>query len=216
MEDGLSGNGVDTLHGTARFTGTNTIAIDGTSYEAAHFLVAAGARPRPLDVPGHEHLVDSTGFMHLQALPPRTLFVGGGFISFEFAHIAARAGSTPVIVDHGPRPLKAFDPDLVELLISRGADVGIELWRSTTITGIERSETGYQVTVERSIRPIRDRRVRPCRARCGPGIRTLRPRPRRRRGGVGRTRGARGRSPAEHHQPGGLRGRRRSIPTATA
>ena len=29
-EDGLSGNGVDTLHGQARFTDTNTIAIDGT------------------------------------------------------------------------------------------------------------------------------------------------------------------------------------------
>ena len=37
--------------------------------------------------------------------------VGGGFISFEFAHIAARAGSTPVLLDRGPQPLKAFDPE---------------------------------------------------------------------------------------------------------
>jgi glutathione reductase (NADPH) len=149
-EDGLSGNGVDTLHGQARLTGPNTIAIDGTPYEAAHFLIAAGARPRPLDLPGHEHLVDSTGFMDLPTLPKRILFVGGGFISFEFAHIAARAGSTPVILDRRPRPLKAFDPDLVELLISRGADAGIELWRTSTITSIEKSKTGYQVSVERS------------------------------------------------------------------
>ena len=94
MEDSLSGNGVDTLHGQARFTNAHTIAIDGRSYDAAHFLIAAGARPRPLDFPGHEHLVDSTAFMDLPALPRRILFVGGGFISFEFAHIAARAGST--------------------------------------------------------------------------------------------------------------------------
>ncbi len=150
VEADLSGNGVDTLHGQARFTGTNTIAIDGTCYEAAHFLIAAGARPRPLNLVGHEHLVDSTGFMDLPTLPPRILFVGGGFISFEFAHIAARVGSTPVILDRGTRPLKAFDFDLVELLISRGADAGIELWRSTTITAIEKSETGYQVSMERS------------------------------------------------------------------
>jgi len=150
MEDGLSGNGVDTLHGLALFTGPNTIAIDGTSYDATHFLIASGARPRPVDFAGHEHLIDSTDFLDLLELPPRILFVGGGFISFEFAHIAARAGSTPVILDRGPRPLKAFDPDLVELLISRGADTGIELWRSTTITAIEKSETGYQVRVERS------------------------------------------------------------------
>jgi glutathione reductase (NADPH) len=153
MEDGLSGNGVDTLHGQARFTGANSSAIDGTSYEAAHFLITTGARPRPLDFPGHEHLVDSTGFMDLPALPPRIWFVGGGFISFEFAHIAARAGSTPVILDRGPRPLKAFDPDLVELLISRGTNAGIELWRSTTITGIEKSGGSYRVSVERSGQP---------------------------------------------------------------
>lgn len=148
-EHGLTGNGVDTLHGAARFTDHNTLMIDGLSYEAEHFLVATGARPRPLDFPGNEHLIDSTEFMDLQALPPRILFVGGGFISFEFAHIAARAGSSPVILDRGPRPLKAFDPDLVELLISRGADAGIDLWRSTTVTSIEKTETGYQVSVAR-------------------------------------------------------------------
>jgi len=149
-EDGLSSNGVDTLHGPARFTDTNTIGINGASYDAAHFLIATGARPRPLDFAGHEYVVDSTGFMDLQALPRRILFVGGGFISFEFAHIAARAGSTPVILDRGPRPLKAFDPDLVELLVSRSANAGIELWRSTTITAIEKAVSGYQVTVHQA------------------------------------------------------------------
>lgn len=153
IEDGLSGHGVDTLHGQARFTRPTTIAIGGRPYEAAHFLIATGARPRPLDFPGHEHLLDSTGFMELPALPKRILFVGGGFISFEFAHIAARAGSAPVILDRGPRPLKAFDPDLVELLIDRGANAGIELWRSTTVASIEESGTGYQVTVDRCGHP---------------------------------------------------------------
>lgn len=150
MEDSLTGNGIDTLHGVARFTDEKSIEMDGTRYEATHFLIATGARPRPLDFPGHEHLVDSTVFLDLELLPPRILFVGGGFISFEFAHTSARAGSTPTIIDRGARPLKGFDPDLVELLITRGTDAGIELQRSTTITGIENSESGYQVRIERS------------------------------------------------------------------
>lgn len=150
MEDSLSGNGIDTLHGVARFTDKFSIEIGGTPYEATHFLIATGARPRPLDFPGHEHLIDSTDFLDLEVLPPRILFVGGGFISFEFAHISARAGSAPVIIDRGPRPLKGFDPDLVELLITRGAEAGIELQRSTTITAIEKSESGFQVSAERS------------------------------------------------------------------
>jgi glutathione reductase (NADPH) len=150
MEETLRANGVDTLHGLARFTGRDSIEISGTRYDASHFLIATGARPRPLDFPGHQHLVDSTDFLELPALPPRILFVGGGFISFEFAHIAARAGSAPTIIDRGPRPLKAFDPDLVELLIARGTAAGIDLQRSATITAIDRSGSGYRATVERS------------------------------------------------------------------
>ncbi|WP_386630449.1 FAD-dependent oxidoreductase [Sulfitobacter geojensis] len=46
-------------------------------------------------------MIDSTDFLSLEALPKRILFVGGGFVSFEFAHIAARAGAAPVIVDCG-------------------------------------------------------------------------------------------------------------------
>ena len=106
MEDGLTDNGVTTLHGQARFIGPRQLEIDGASFDADRFLVATGARPRPLDFPGHEHLIDSTDFLDLEELPSRILFVGGGFISFEFAHIAARAGSSPVIVDRGERPLK--------------------------------------------------------------------------------------------------------------
>ena len=145
MEDGLAGNGVETLHGRARFTSAQRIEIDGTAYDAERFLVATGARPRPLEFPGHEHLVDSTDFLDLEELPPRILFVGGGFISFEFAHIAARAGSSVVIVDLGERPLKGFDPDLVELVVDRGAEVGVDLRRSTTIASVERADRGWRV-----------------------------------------------------------------------
>ena len=152
-EDGLARNGVTTLHGPTTFTGRNRVEVDGTPYDATHFLIATGARPRPLDLPGHEHVVDSTSFMNLKEIPKRILFVGGGFVSFEFAHIAARAGASPVIIDRGPRPLKGFDPDLVELVVARGTAVGVEVRRSTTITRIEATGTGYRVTLDRAGTP---------------------------------------------------------------
>jgi glutathione reductase (NADPH) len=130
------------------FPSPRQLEIGGTAYDADRFLAATGARPRPLEFPGHEHLIDSTDFLDLEEMPSRILFVGGGFISFEFAHIAARAGSSAVIIDRGERPLKGFDPDLVDLLVDHGREVGIELRRRTSMVNLVQSDIGYQVTLE--------------------------------------------------------------------
>jgi len=148
MEAELTRNGVQTLHGTARFEAEHRLFVDDVAYESARFLIATGARPRPLDFPGHEHLIDSTAFLELEDLPRRVLFVGGGFVSFEFAHIAARAGARPMIIDRGARPLKGFDPDLVDLLVARSSDAGIEVRTQTTIIAIEPVGSGYHVTLD--------------------------------------------------------------------
>ena len=147
MEEELTGNGVTTFHGTARFTGPNQLEIDGSEYRAKRFLIATGASPRPLSFSGHELMTDSTDFLDLDALPHRIVFVGGGFISFEFAHIAARAGVDCVIIDHGDRPLREFDPDLVDLLVTRTEQAGIRVKLATTVTGVTRTTTGLDVTV---------------------------------------------------------------------
>jgi len=148
MEDDLARNRVETLHGHARFTGIGQISIDDTTYDADRFLIATGARPRPLGFRGAEHLIDSSEFLDLDNLPARILFVGGGFVSFEFAHIVARAGSTAVIIDHGPHPLKNFDPDLVGLLVKRGREAGVNLRSNTNLESIERVGDAYQVSIE--------------------------------------------------------------------
>ncbi|WP_026548772.1 NAD(P)/FAD-dependent oxidoreductase [Arthrobacter sp. Br18] len=145
MEENLQSHGVQTLHGTATFTAPTRIDIAGASYGAAKILVATGAAPRPLGFPGTEHVIDSTDFLNLQRLPPRIVFVGGGFISFEFAHIAARVGSSTLILDRGARPLKNFDPDLVDLLIARGTDSGVIVQADTSITGVVRSDNGFHI-----------------------------------------------------------------------
>lgn len=149
VEGNLRKNGVQTFHGTARFINTNSIDVDGAVLEGRFVLIATGARPRKLDFPGAEHLIDSTQFLELEALPKRILFVGGGFISFEFAHIAARAGSTVHIVDHGVRPLKAFDPDLVGKLVQRSENIGIEFHPQSDLRAIEQVNDSFEVMAVR-------------------------------------------------------------------
>jgi glutathione reductase (NADPH) len=148
LEDELTGNGATTFHGHAEFTGPNTLAIDGTTHQADRFLIASGATPRPLTFPGAEHLIDSTQFLNLEELPQRIVFLGGGFISFEFAHIAARAGAQCTIIDHGPRPLREFDTDLVELLVSRTEQAGIRVLRGTSVSDVDATHTGLRICAE--------------------------------------------------------------------
>jgi glutathione reductase (NADPH) len=148
LERDLSSNGVATLHGPARFTGVDAVDVGGDIYRSRHFLIATGARPRPLAFPGADHVIDSTAFLDLESLPRRIVFIGGGFVSFEFAHIAARAGADVVVVDRGPRPLKGFDADLVELLVDRGATAGVQLRRNTTVESIAAGDDGFDVTLD--------------------------------------------------------------------
>ena len=104
-------------------------------------VIAAGARHAPLGIAGEEYLTTSTGFMDLDELPRRVAFVGGGYIAFEFAHIAARAGADVSILHRGERPLEGFDPDLVAQLVQTTRNLGVKVHLHTSVTAIERRET---------------------------------------------------------------------------
>lgn len=140
--------GIDSFHGRARFTGPNTIEIGGDTVEARHVLIAAGAEPIPLGIPGEEHLIDNEGFLELEALPKRIALVGGGYIAAEFSHIAARVGAKVTILQHGERMLKHFDPDLVGWLMDKFRELGIDVRTEAEVTSIERTGEGYRVTAK--------------------------------------------------------------------
>lgn len=137
--------GIDTYHGRARFTGPNTIEVDGQVLEAAHILIAAGAEPITLDIPGEEHLIDSEGFLALEKLPRRIVLVGGGYVASEFSHIAARAGAEVTILQRGERMLDHFDPDLVGWLMVKFRDIGIDVRTRTTVEAVERRDGAFRV-----------------------------------------------------------------------
>ncbi|PSK81803.1 glutathione reductase (NADPH) [Limimaricola soesokkakensis] len=151
MESGLKEAGVRTLHGRARFTAEDRIEIDGHGEIAfRHALIATGAKPRPLDFPGAERLIDSTDFLNLAELPRRIVFVGGGYISFEFAHIAARAGAQVTILDRGARQLKMFDPDLVDMLLERSRAAGIEIVAEAVLESVEEADGAHRVVYRKA------------------------------------------------------------------
>ncbi len=75
----------------------------------------------------------------MNELSRRLLFIGGGYIAFEFAHVAALAGSQVTVLHRDQRPLTLFDPDLVDQLVERTRELGIDLHLETEATEIEKS-----------------------------------------------------------------------------
>jgi len=70
-EQSFSERGIDAFHGLARFTGADTIEVEGRALKGRHILIASGARPASLNFPGEEHLTTSDQFMELERLPAR-------------------------------------------------------------------------------------------------------------------------------------------------
>jgi len=145
IEKSLSGSRVATYHGEAHFVDTNSLQVDGETLTTKHIAIATGAKPRELGISGAEYAATSTDFLELESLPERIVFIGGGYISFEFAHIAARAGAQVTILHRGEHPLEAFDADLVNELVTATRSIGIDVRLQVEVIAIEKENDQLRV-----------------------------------------------------------------------
>jgi glutathione reductase (NADPH) len=146
--EGFRDAGIEILEGRAHFLEGGGLEVGNRRVEAQFFIVATGARPKPLPFAGAEHLLTSDAWLELEALPERIIYVGGGFIAFEFAHFGVRLGSESaraVVLEVGDRPLKPFDAEMVDLLVEASREAGIEVHSRVQITSVEKMEDGFRV-----------------------------------------------------------------------
>jgi len=145
----LQKTGIEFIAGTASFCDEQTLMVNGEKIHSRFYILATGAKPVELDIKGAAHVITSDEFLELNVLPPSIVFIGGGFISFEFAHFAARLGSAEnqrsVILETGDRPLSPFDKDMVELLVEASSAEGIDARCGVQVSGIEKQNNGFLV-----------------------------------------------------------------------
>lgn len=144
-EERYGSKGIATYHGRARFTGRNTVQAGEHRFHAEHVLIAVGAEPATLRIPGEEFLIDNERFLDLPDLPKRIVLVGGGYIAAEFSHIAARAGAQVTILQQGERMLKSFDADVVGWLMESFRELGIDVRLRTKVEAVEQVGDAYRV-----------------------------------------------------------------------
>lgn len=137
--------GIDVVHGTARFTAPSSMDVNGEDMEADAFVLATGSRPATLGIEGEDAVSTSTDFLALDQMPRRVAFIGGGYISFEFAGLAHRAGARVSVLHRSAQVLAGFDPTLADMLARRYRSLGIEVLTNAPVEAVERTRDGLVV-----------------------------------------------------------------------
>ena len=110
---------VEVIKGQAAFAGPDTVRVGDRMLKGKHIVIATGSKPRPLAIPGAEHMITSDEMLSERELPGSVIFIGGGVISLEFGHVYARAGAAVTILEALPQLLPAMDADAVAQLAGR-------------------------------------------------------------------------------------------------
>jgi glutathione reductase (NADPH) len=136
---------VEVIKGHAVFAGPNAIRVGDRRLEAKHIVIATGSKPRPLPIPGAEHMITSDEILSEREFPDTVIFVGGGVISLEFGHVYARAGADVTILEALPQLLPAMDADAVARIQAKSERIGIHVKTSVSVQRIEPANNRLRV-----------------------------------------------------------------------
>ncbi|ATG38289.1 dihydrolipoyl dehydrogenase family protein [Phaeobacter piscinae] len=114
FEEDLQQAGVHLLRATAEIDEGGQVHAGGDIFRPGKLLLATGARPRALDIPGGELAATSDDVFRWADLPGRLLIIGGGYIGCEFASIFAALGSEVQLMTDGNRLLEQFHAPAVD------------------------------------------------------------------------------------------------------
>ena len=145
----MAERGVDVLHGRAAFAGPNTVRVGQRMIEAKHIVIATGSKPRQLPIDGAAHMITSDDVLSEREQPRDVVFVGGGVIAFEFAHLFARAGTNVTILEVLPRFLPALDEDAVVQIVRESERIGVAFHAGVKVKAIAPRGRRLAVTFER-------------------------------------------------------------------
>ncbi len=137
--------GVTILQDRAVFEDAHTLRLlnSNKTVTADKILIATGNRPtRDMGtvhvIPGGELCITSDEAFHLEKLPRRILIAGGGYIALEFAHIFHGLGSHVSLVYRGDKPLRGFDNDLRDALVTSMQTRGLDVLLGCEFTKVEK------------------------------------------------------------------------------
>ena len=129
---------------------------DGESLRYEQLVLATGARPRRLALPGSElagihylRTLDDSLALRARLRPDaRVVLIGGGYIGLELGSVYAALGSRVSVVEMTSGLLPGVDRDLVRVLSRRLQQRFAAVMLETTVTGLHEEPDGIRVKLE--------------------------------------------------------------------
>ncbi|MDP4983218.1 dihydrolipoyl dehydrogenase [Pseudoalteromonas tunicata] len=143
---------VKTVFGYGKFTGANTLAVEGadgtTTITFDNAIIAAGSQPVNLPfIPKDDRVIDSTGALELKDVPAKLLVLGGGIIGLEMGTVYRALGSQIDVVEFADQLVPAADKDVIKIY-QRYVKDKFNVMLSTKVVAVEAKDDGLYVTFE--------------------------------------------------------------------
>ena len=136
-------------------TQKNKIFIGQDEVEYSDLVLALGAAPINLPIPGNEHLMHVNDLMDYQAFhqavqgKEKIVVLGAGLVGCEYAHDLASAGFQVEVAAPDAQPLSRLVPDACgQALIPALKDLGVNLHLGKAATKVEKTAKGLVVTLD--------------------------------------------------------------------
>ncbi|WP_101295474.1 dihydrolipoyl dehydrogenase family protein [Halegenticoccus soli] len=145
-------DGVEFVHGTARFLDDRVVAAGDRTFEADYVVVATGSTVNVPDLPGVDEVDYWTSADVLDAtdLPESGVVMGFGYVGLEMVPYLAEAGVGDLtVIEHDERPLDEADPEYGDELLSLyREEFGVEILTNTHEESVEATDSGVRLHVD--------------------------------------------------------------------
>ena len=134
------------INSEGHFVDEHTLEAGGDKLRGKKIFIASGARPSIPPVNGLDNVpyLTNESILDLEEKPASIIFIGGGFISLEYAHFFSALGSQVTIIDRNATLLRFEEPEISELLKK---EMGKRVVLHMGVETLEVRHTGHEYTV---------------------------------------------------------------------
>lgn len=128
--------GLDTANGKGVLLDNHRVQVGEDIYYGEKIVISTGLIPFIPEIPGKEYIRDSTDFLEIKELPEKTIIMGAGFVSLEFASILAEAGKDCEVLIRSDVALRHFYQPYVKNVIALLEEEGVKFHYNTEATEV--------------------------------------------------------------------------------